>query len=167
MATATFFITAVLTAQALPTELPRTGSIDWSLGPNGKALLATQIAARRTSLNTEFDPPELQSNARLFTFLVTGFDFALALRLSNLSEPSRVLGFLSLPFSPSFDPSLLFLAAGAMPVSIVLYQFFRGSEKPLLGGAWSVPEGGAVDLRLIGGAAIFGVGWGLAGLALA
>lgn len=97
-------------------------------------------------------------------FLSTGFEFALALRLSNLSEANRVLGFLLLPLSDAFDPSLAFLSVGALPLSIILYRYYRGPEKPRLGGPWAIPQSGYVDGKLLGGAALFGVGWGMAGI---
>ncbi|KAG5354019.1 hypothetical protein C0989_009715 [Termitomyces sp. Mn162] len=192
VATLTFFATGVITSQLLPSELPSADIMDWSLGPNGRVLLATQVvvSALLGSLvwrfishqNREFtdvyvqvttsrlsanDASALQKPhpiSRLLVYLATGFEFALALRFSNLSESNRVLSFLSLPFSSSFDPSLAFLAAGALPTSIILYQFFRGSERPLLGGRWSIPKGGLIDMKLIWGAAVFGAGWGLAGI---
>ncbi|KAG6918139.1 hypothetical protein DXG01_016328 [Tephrocybe rancida] len=174
-ATVTFFVTGVLTVQFLPGELPSSGYMDWSLGPNGKALIVTQVvisallyslATSTSSSSPKNEPPASSSYlaSRFFVFLATGFEFALALRLSNISESMRVLSFLSLPFRPSFDPSLAFLAAGALPTSVVLYHFFRGSEKPLLGEHWSIPSGAPVDGKLIGGAALFGIGWGLAGI---
>lgn len=98
------------------------------------------------------------------TYVATGFQFAVALRLSNLSEASRVLSFLILPFHRGFDPSLAFLAVGALSVGIFLYHFARGNERPRLGGKWSVPKGGKIDVKLLIGSAIFGVGWGLAGI---
>lgn len=101
---------------------------------------------------------------RLVACLSTSFEFALALRLSNLTEAIRVLSFLLLPFHQAFDPSLVFLALGAMPLSILLYQFARNPEIPRLGGTWSVPKGGKVDSRLLIGAALFGVGWGMSGI---
>ncbi|KAG6814505.1 hypothetical protein H0H92_000030 [Tricholoma furcatifolium] len=127
------------------------------------ALLFSVTTARSSDKN-EASRRESPLNSRLLVFLATGFEFALALRFSNLSEPIRVSSFLKLPFHPSFDPSLAFLAAGALPTSTILYQFFRGSEKPLLGGKWSIPKGGPIDIKLIGGAALFGIGWGLAGI---
>ncbi|KAF8077849.1 hypothetical protein FPV67DRAFT_1463219 [Lyophyllum atratum] len=175
VATVTFFITGVLTVQLFPGDLPPTRSMDWTLGPNGQVLLAMQAVVsvllyswvtniRRSTGKEESASSEPQSTSRLLVFLATGFEFALALRLSNLSEPARVLSFLSLPFRPAFDPSLAFLAVGALPTSIMLYKDFRGSEKPLLGGLWSIPKGGPIDLQLIAGAALFGIGWGLAGI---
>ncbi|TFK30120.1 hypothetical protein FA15DRAFT_663483 [Coprinopsis marcescibilis] len=110
----------------------------------------------------ESNPP--QRLLRTLGFLTTGVQFALALTLSNLIDPIRVISFLLLPFHRAFDPSLGFLAAGAMPLGILLYHRFRGGETPRLGGPWSIPKAGTVDLKLVGGAAIFGVGWGLAGV---
>lgn len=75
-----------------------------------------------------------------------------------------MLSFLVLPIHQSFDPSLAFLAAGALPLSMFLYHLCRGPEKPRLGGAWAVPKGGQIDSKLIIGAALFGVGWGMAGI---
>ncbi|GLB34853.1 putative sulphur transport [Lyophyllum shimeji] len=174
VATVTFFITGVLTVRALPSDLPPTRSMDWTFGANGQALLAMQavvavllyswVARNQQPPSKEDSLPETQSKSRLLAFFASAFEFALALRLSNLSEPTRVLSFLSLPWHPAFDPSLAFLAVGALLMSIVLYQGFRGSEKPLLGGRWSVPKGGPIDAKLIAGAAIFGIGWGLAGV---
>lgn len=96
--------------------------------------------------------------------LITGFHFALALRLSGLTDPTRVLSFLLLPFHRAFDPSLAFLAVGALPLNLLLYHYARGNEQPRLGGTWCIPKPGEIDVKLIVGAAIFGVGWGLTGV---
>jgi uncharacterized membrane protein YedE/YeeE len=102
---------------------------------------------------------------RLLASLITGFHFALALRLSNLTDPTRVLSFLLLPFHRAFDPSLAYLAVGALPLNILLYHYARGNEKPRLRGTWRIPNPcGEIDVKLIVGAAIFGVGWGLTGV---
>ena len=90
--------------------------------------------------------------------------FALALQLSGLTDPIRVISFLLLPLHKAFDPSLAFLAAGALPLAIGLYRYGRGNEVPALGGKWGIPKGGPIDLKLLAGAAIFGVGWGMAGI---
>lgn len=68
------------------------------------------------------------------------------------------------PFSLAFDPSLAFLALGAVPSGIILYHFYRGDEVPMLGGKWSIPKPGKVDTKLLVGAALFGLGWGASGL---
>jgi hypothetical protein len=101
---------------------------------------------------------------RKFAAFATAVAFALFLRLSNLTSPTRVLGFLMLPFHPAFDSSLVFLALGALPASTLLYHYFRGDEKPKMGGEWSIPKPRDIDWRLLLGAGIFGMGWGLGGV---
>ncbi|KAJ7125482.1 hypothetical protein C8R43DRAFT_1075748 [Mycena crocata] len=173
-ATATFFSTGVITARLLHRNSLPIRSLDWSLDTTGKALLVFQLvpffvstflyifAPRQACGPANKDQPTL-STLRLIASLSTSFEFALALRLSNLTEPVRVVTFLLLPFHEAFDPSLAFLALGALPLAIFLYQFARGSEQPRLGGPWSVPKGGQVDVRLIAGSALFGIGWGSVG----
>jgi uncharacterized membrane protein YedE/YeeE len=107
---------------------------------------------------------EPRSIFRLLVNLTTGFNFAIALRLSNLSDPVRVISFLLLPFDSAFDPSLAYLAVGTLPLASLLYHFGRSKEQPRLGGQWAVPKGGKIDSKLVLGAAIFGVGWGLVGI---
>lgn len=107
-------------------------------------------------------PP--RTSLRLITALTTSFQFAIALHFSQLTSPSKVTRFLLLPLNNGFDPSLLFLAVGAIPLLTVLYHFARGSEVPRLGGPWRIPGQGQVDARLVVGAAIFGVGWGMTGI---
>lgn len=84
--------------------------------------------------------------------------------MSSLTVPSRVIRFLITPFNSGFDPTLVFLALGALPVATVSYFYGRGEEKPRLGGKWTIPEGGEIDWRLLVGAAIFGIGWGIEGI---
>jgi len=110
------------------------------------------------------DVPNSRSTLRVMVYFATGVQFALALRVSNLTEASRVLGFLVLPFHRAFDPSLAYVAASALPVGIVLYRYVRGEERPRFGGKWSIPKGGKIDSKLLIGSSIFGVGWGLAGI---
>jgi uncharacterized membrane protein YedE/YeeE len=107
-------------------------------------------------------PP--QPLIRHLAFLTTTAQFGLAVHLSGLTNPERVLRFLLLPFNKAFDPSLAFLAAGTVPLAMSLYHFARGKEIPRLGGQWNIPKGGNVDFKLVAGAAIFGIGWGLAGI---
>ncbi|THU85459.1 hypothetical protein K435DRAFT_843257 [Dendrothele bispora CBS 962.96] len=179
-----------------------------SQNPNSNESSSHQISepSETTALTTSSNNPTLNSNsphrkARLLTYFLTSFEFALALRLSDLSNPLKVLSFLILPFPPihaqqAFDPSLAFLAASALPLSLVFYQFgvkpkyYSNSKKeedgkhgsrvlehpttitttsphPVLGGTWSIPrpmDQGKVDTRLVLGSAVFGVGWGLAGV---
>jgi hypothetical protein len=117
-------------------------------------------------------PPRLHLSSsllRTLTCLVTAFQFSVPLRLSNLVLPSKVVGFLLLPTDRAFDPSLAFLALGALPLSMLLYHFCRPSgddvrELPMLGGHWGIPKGGQINKRLVAGAVLFGIGWGLVGI---
>lgn len=71
--------------------------------------------------------------------------------------------FLLLPFHRAFDPSLAFVAAGALPIGLFLYHFARGDERARLGGTTTVKTD-KIDARLLVGSAIFGLGWGMAGI---
>jgi len=178
VATATFFTTGVIATRLSHHDLLPTINTDWTLGRHGKTLLALQAIPLAISTLLYFFPTFSQSSSsggspvaskpesplRLIAIYSAGFEFALSLRLSNLSDPTRVLAFLLLPVHRSFDPSLAFLAAGAIPLSIVLYHFYRGPEKPRLGGPWAVPKDSEIDSKLIIGAALFGVGWGMTGI---
>ncbi|KAF9014011.1 hypothetical protein BDQ17DRAFT_1341905 [Cyathus striatus] len=122
------------------------------------------MASHETTISNLNVPNAPHTFLRGFAYLVTSFQFALALRLSNLTEARRVVSFLLLPVHKAFDSSLFFLAMGAMPLAILLYRYGRMDKKPRLGGLWTIPKGGKVDARLLLGAAIFGVGWGLGGV---
>ncbi|KAJ6597013.1 hypothetical protein DFH09DRAFT_1023542 [Mycena vulgaris] len=176
-ATAIFLTTGAITARFLHGNSLPVQFFDWSLGTTGRTLLAFQavpfmistflyIITPPKSHDTTIKGQKSHPTLRLTTSLCTAFEFALALRLSDLTEPVRVVTFLLLPFHKAFDPSLAFLALGALPLAILLYQFARGPEQPRLGGPWSVPKGGRVDMRLFAGSALFGIGWGWSGFCL-
>jgi uncharacterized membrane protein YedE/YeeE len=97
---------------------------------------------------------------------VSGLLFAAGLALSGMTQPSKVLGFLD--FTGSWNPSLLFVMAGAIGVHIAFAQralrAMRSGGRPALADSFQVPTSTRIDARLIGGAALFGMGWGLAGI---
>ncbi|KAJ2934939.1 hypothetical protein H1R20_g2173, partial [Candolleomyces eurysporus] len=134
-----------------------------SIGLSEESALLSSASSDTTNA-TKPNYYEPQSSLRTLAFFTTSVQFALALQLSSLTEPIRVISFLLLPLHKAFDPSLAFLAAGALPLAIALYRYGRGSEVPVLGGKWGIPKGGPIDLKLLAGAAIFGVGWGMAGV---
>jgi hypothetical protein len=127
-------------------------------------LLSSDSTSDTDNATKPDDYYEPQSPLRVLAFFTTSVQFALALQLSGLTDPIRVISFLLLPLHKAFDPSLAFLAAGALPLAIGLYRYGRGNEIPALGGKWGIPKGGPIDLKLLTGAAIFGVGWGMAGI---
>lgn len=104
-----------------------------------------------------------QSHLRNFVRLLTSFQFALALHLSNLTNARRVRSFMLLPFHRAFDPSLALVAAGALPIGIYFHHFVRGGGRARLGGI-TVVEPRNIDVKLLIGSAIFGLGWGMTGI---
>ncbi len=98
----------------------------------------------------------------LFAAFGSGLVFALGLGISGMTRPVKVIGFLD--FFGAWDASLAFVMIGAIAVYFVAYRW--GTTKmraPLLAPAFALPKRGDLDPRLIGGAAIFGAGWGLGG----
>lgn len=92
----------------------------------------------------------------------TGILFGLGLSFSEMINPVRVLGFLDI--SGNWDPTLLFVMAGALIISIPGFQFARRLQRPVCANQFNAPTKTAIDKPLLGGAALFGIGWGLAGL---
>ena len=97
----------------------------------------------------------------LIVFLI-GALFGTGIALSGMANPAKVLNFFDL--AGSFDPSLAFVMAGALAVAAPGYALlFRMSDKPLFDQSFRLPKASAIDAKLIGGSAVFGIGWGIAG----
>lgn len=94
--------------------------------------------------------------------LVAGVLFGVGLVVSGMTLPSKVAGFLD--FTGAWDPTLVFVMGGAIAVHAVVYRVVRGRASPLLAERFQLPTRKDVDARLVLGAAIFGLGWGLGGL---
>jgi uncharacterized protein len=102
--------------------------------------------------------------------LLAGAVFAVGLVLSGMTQPARVLGFLNVGglFAPErfgpWDASLAFVMGGALCVTLLAFQITpRRGRRPWLGGEFMLPVRTDIDGRLLAGAALFGIGWGLAG----
>lgn len=93
--------------------------------------------------------------------LAVGFIFAVGLGISGMTKPSKVVGFLDL--FGNWDPSLMFVMAGAIGVHFVTYKIIRKRATPLLVPNWQVPTKTELTPALVIGAVLFGVGWGLGG----
>jgi uncharacterized protein len=93
--------------------------------------------------------------------LLSGVLFGLGLGLSQMIDRDRVLGFLDV--TGIWDPTLLFVLGGAVGVSIIAFRFVLRMPHPILAGSFQLPKRKDIDRTLIMGAAIFGVGWGIAG----
>jgi len=102
------------------------------------------------------------SAARLAVAAAAGFVFALGLGLSGMTRPEVVQGFLD-PFG-DWDPSLAIVMGVGVPVYHFFYRLTLRRPQALLAPVHLPGAGVPVDARLVGGAALFGVGWGMAGL---
>jgi hypothetical protein len=93
--------------------------------------------------------------------LIAGILFGLGLAVSQMINPAKVLAFLDI--FGRWDPSLIMVMAGAVTVTFVGFRVVQSRPAPLFGARFELPTRRDLDRRLIGGAAIFGVGWGLIG----
>ena len=92
---------------------------------------------------------------------VAGALFGAGLLLAGMTRPDKVIGFLDL--FGRWDPSLMFVMAGAIAVHLVAYRLVVKRPRPLFDAGFHLPTRRDLDARLLAGAAIFGVGWGLGG----
>ena len=93
--------------------------------------------------------------------LLAGVVFGLGLVISGLANPAKVLNFLDV--AGAWDPSLAFVMAGAVATTWLGYRLVLARPKPAYDTRFHLPGSTAIDGRLLAGAAVFGVGWGLAG----
>ncbi|MGC5198426.1 DUF6691 family protein [Aphanothece microscopica] len=93
--------------------------------------------------------------------LFTGVVFGAGLAISDMVNPARVLNFFDV--TGTWDPTLLFVMSGALAVTAIGYRLTFARGKTLTGGNFNLPDLKQIDLPLLGGAAVFGIGWGIAG----
>ena len=90
-----------------------------------------------------------------------GVLFAVGLGVSGMLQPAKVIGFLD--FFGAWDPTLLGVMLGAIPVYLLAWAWRRGRPSPW-GSSVPAQASHALDARLFLGASVFGVGWGLVGV---
>lgn len=93
--------------------------------------------------------------------LITGFLFGLGLCLSGMTSPAVIQGFLDI--AGAWNPALLFVMAGGVVVTFLGYRLLVPKSRPLWANNFALPKATRIDAPLLAGAAIFGIGWGLAG----
>ena len=92
--------------------------------------------------------------------LLCGALFGAGLAVGGMTDPGRILAFLDV--LGAWDPTLLFVMGGALAVTLPGYAWaMRG--RPVLEASFDLPATRAIDARLVGGASLFGIGWGLVG----
>jgi uncharacterized membrane protein YedE/YeeE len=99
---------------------------------------------------------------QMLVAFVAGLLFAVGLGVAGMTNPAKVLAFLDM--FGDWDPSLMFVMGGAILVYAPVYRLLAGRDAPKFGDRFHWPTAKDVDLELVLGSAIFGIGWGLAGL---
>ena len=98
---------------------------------------------------------------KLLFALFAGLVFGTGIALSGMMDPAKVLNFFDV--AGTWDPSLAFVMGGALCITYPGYRLVWKRAAPLFGGRFQVPTSTLIDRRLIGGSALFGIGWGIAG----
>jgi uncharacterized membrane protein YedE/YeeE len=99
--------------------------------------------------------------SRLIAAFSAGLIFALGLGVSGMTDANKVIGFLNL--AGDWDPSLAFVMVGAIGVHLLLYRLILRRQSPLFADRFHIPTHRDISPQLVGGSALFGIGWGLGG----
>lgn len=98
---------------------------------------------------------------RIVISYIIGLVFGVGISFSGMANPAKVLNFFDV--AGSWDPSLAFVMGGALVVTFIGYRFVLKRPAPILSDRFQLPTRSDLDVPLLGGAAAFGVGWGIAG----
>ncbi|KAH7912231.1 hypothetical protein BJ138DRAFT_1004877 [Hygrophoropsis aurantiaca] len=182
VATTIFFLAAIPTAKLIHGHsLHPYGSMDWTFDHKtihativlrtlvifwATYLISSHILKTRRSTRIYSSPsPTIQPQwwFQYFTNLLTSFAFAMSLHVGNMDDPRKVLSFLVMPPSDAFDPTVIYLAIGALPLLMSFSRYAR-PDKPLFTDRWAVSQDSKIDGQLLLGSTMFGVGWALGGI---
>jgi len=98
---------------------------------------------------------------RLILIYLIGVIFGIGILMSGMSNPAKVINFFDV--AGSWDPSLAFVMGGALVVTFIGYRVVFGRPQPIFENGFKLPTNTKLDARLIGGSAVFGIGWGISG----
>ena len=102
-------------------------------------------------------------NLQSLVSLIAGILFGAGLVVGGMTDPGKVIGFLDL--AGQWDPSLAFVMGAALCVTLPVFQLvIARRSRPVLGSHFFLPTKADLDPQLLGGAVLFGIGWGIAGL---
>ncbi|MFM1896521.1 MAG: hypothetical protein RLZZ385_1595 [Pseudomonadota bacterium] len=105
---------------------------------------------------------QMRHSVALFIVFACGLLFGLGLTISGMINPAKVIGFLDL--AGDWDPSLILVMGGGLAVALPAFQWVLRRSQPFLQPKFYLPTRKDLDPKLLGGAVVFGLGWGLAGL---
>lgn len=98
---------------------------------------------------------------RLVSTYLIGLIFGVGIAISGMANPAKVLNFFDV--AGTWDPSLIFVMGGAVVVAFIGYRIVLRRPAPIINAKFHLPDNPRIDARLLGGSALFGVGWGIAG----
>lgn len=96
----------------------------------------------------------------IISYLI-GIIFGIGISISGMANPAKVINFFDI--AGAWDPSLAFVMGGALIVALLGYGFVLGRKHPLFANQFHLPTRKDIDLKLVGGSIVFGIGWGIAG----
>lgn len=96
----------------------------------------------------------------VITYLI-GLVFGLGIMISGMANPAKVLNFFDV--AGTWDPSLIFVMGGALVVTFIGYRVVLHRPAPVSDARFHLPTNRTIDAKLVGGSAVFGIGWGIAG----
>ena len=99
--------------------------------------------------------------ARMLSALLTGLLFGAGIAISGMVSPAKVLNFFDI--AGTWDPSLAFVMGGALIVTVIGYRLVLKRPRPIFDQTFHLPTARKLDLPLLAGSAVFGIGWGIAG----
>ena len=99
--------------------------------------------------------------SRVLASLCAGFLFGIGLALSKMIDPNKVINFLDI--AGNWDPSLALVMGGALSITLVAFRVIPKRAAPLFDDKFRLPTRRDIDKPLLGGATLFGIGWGMAG----
>lgn len=98
---------------------------------------------------------------KLIAVYLVGVIFGVGIAISGMANPAKVLNFFDI--AGTWDPSLIFVMGGALVTTFIGYKLVFGRSAPVFESEFNVPNSRIIDRKLVGGSAVFGIGWGIAG----